>query len=124
MRTGKIKIKDKEYILCFSLRAVRSCIERYGSVDKIFDAIGSETELKQLEESLWLLALMMDCGARYAKEEGIENPEPLTLDNLYDSIDVSDMFGIKNAISTTITNGNERNVETQPSKKKGTAKKK
>ena len=118
MRTGKIGVNGKEYLLCFSLRAVRACTERYGSVEKIFDALNDKSEVKQLDESLWLLATMMDCGARYAKEEGIENPIPLDVDALYDTIDLADMFKIKTAVVDAIANGNDRNVETEPDKKK------
>ncbi|MBR5816984.1 MAG: hypothetical protein IKY38_06115 [Anaerotignum sp.] len=118
MRTGKIEVNGNEYLLCFSLRAVRACTERYGSVEKIFDALNDKSEVKQLDESLWLLATMMDCGARYAKEEGIENPSPLDVDALYDTIDLADMFKIKTAVVDTIASGNDRNVETEPDKKK------
>lgn len=123
MRTGKFKLKDKEYLLCFSLRAVRACTERYGSVDKIFDALGAESEARQLDEALWLLALMMDCGSRYAKDEGIDNPEPLTVDELYDTADFSDFLGIRDAIVSSISSGNSRNVEAEPDKKKKETKK-
>lgn len=118
MRTGKVEVNGNDYLLCFSLRAVRACTERYGAVEKIFDALNDKSELKQLDESLWLLSLMMDCGARYADEENIENPKPLSVDELYDTVDLSDMFKIKTAVAATISNGNERNVETVPDKKK------
>lgn len=118
MRTGKVTVNGKEYLLCFSLRAVRACTERYGAVDKIFDALNDKSELKQLDESLWLLSLMMDCGARYADEENIDNPKPLGVDELYDTIDLNDMFTIRSAVAETISSGNERNVETEPDKKK------
>lgn len=118
MRTGKVTVNGKEYLLCFSLRAVRACTERYGAVDKIFDALNDKSELKQLDESLWLLSLMMDCGARYAEEENIDNPKPLDVDELYDTVDLNDMFTIRSAVAETISSGNERNVETEPDKKK------
>lgn len=118
MRTGKIEVNRKEYLLCFSLRVVRDCTERYGNVENIADALNSGTEIHQLDECIWLLSKMMDGGARYAKEEGIENPAPLDYDRLYDLLDLNDIFRMKESIFATVANGNEREVETEPQKEK------
>lgn len=121
MRTGKIEINKKEYLLCFSARVIRACSKRYGAVDKIWEALSEGEEPEQLDESFWLLSTMMDAGARYAKLEGIENPEPLSFDNLYDLSDLLDLSAAKERIFETIAEGNKREVEVEPDRKNAEA---
>lgn len=118
MRTGKIEVRGKEYILCFSARVVRDCSERYGGIEKIGEALTEGTEAKVMDECFWLLSMMMDAGARYAKLEGLNNPAPLSYDDLYDLCDMEDLMGMKARIFETVANGNERTVEVDPEKGK------
>ncbi len=118
MRTGKIEINGKEYLLCFSTRVVRACSERYGGVENIDKALIQGTEANMMDESFWLLATMMDAGARYAKLNGIETPPPLSYDDLYDLCGVDDLLGMKTKIFETVANGNEREIEVEPEKGK------
>ena len=120
MRTGKITLNNKEYLLCFSARVVRDCSERYGSVEKIPDALTNGTEVEVLDECFWLLERMMNAGARYAKMEGLENPMPLSAEDLYDACDFIDISNMKASIFETVSNGNERKVETETEEGKNT----
>lgn len=113
MRTGKIEIGGQEYLLCFSARVVRACAERYGSMESIDKALMSGTEAEMMDESFWLLAVMMDAGARYAKLNGLEAPSPLSMDALYDLCGMDDLFQMKARIFETVTNGSERRIETE-----------
>ena len=76
MRTAKIEINKKEYLLCFSARVMRDCSERYGNAENIGKALTEGTEAQKMDESFWLLSAMMDAGAKYAKVEGISTPPP------------------------------------------------
>jgi len=116
MRTAKITLNNKEYLLCFSTRVIRSCAERYGSVDGIDAALSEGDQLKKLDESIWLLSAMLDGGARYAKLNGIDNPPAPTFDDLYDICDISDFSNLKSKIQETITNGKEASVNIEASK--------
>ncbi len=118
MRTGKIEINGKAYLLCFSSRVVRECSARYGGIEKIGEALTKGTEAEIMDECFWLLALMMDAGARYAKIEGLENPKPLSFDELYDVCGLDDLMGMKERIFETVANGNERKIEVEPEKGK------
>ncbi|MGN0134732.1 MAG: hypothetical protein ACI4AO_08390 [Anaerotignum sp.] len=118
MRTGKIEINGKEYLLCFSTRVVRACSERYGGVENIDKALMQGTEANMMDESFWLLATMMDAGARYAKLNGIETPPPLSYDDLYDLCDVDDLMGMKTKIFETVASGSEREIDTEPENEK------
>lgn len=121
MRTGKIVINKKEYTLCFSARVIRACSQRYGAVDKIWQALSKGKEIEQLDECFWLLSTMMDAGARYAKLEGFENPEPLSVDDLYDVSDLLDLSAAKERIFETVAEGNKREVEIEPDRKNAEA---
>lgn len=111
MRTGVISFDGKKHILCFSVRVIKSCAERYGSMDGIYEALSCEDELKSLDEALWLLEQMMKAGDKYAKEHGIANEPPMTVDDMLDCCDITDFIGMKYSIVSTITNGKTTSVE-------------
>ena len=78
MKTTSIEINGKRYLLCFSLRVIRSCTERYKSIEEIGSATDSEDKLQNVYESVWIIAEMMKAGARYAKLNGLDAPEALS----------------------------------------------
>lgn len=116
MRTAKIELDGKEYLLCFSARVIRACAERYGDVSGLGDALDNEDRLKAMDEAMWILSKMIDGGARYAALNGIENPNPLSVDELYDTSDISDFSRIKLKIMEAVTNGKRKTVEVAPPK--------
>lgn len=138
MRTAKIEIGGREYLLCFSARVVRAVTERYGGVEYIDSALSGRPQrgdaapeavdgqnpaaesafdaVRALDEAVWLLSAMMDGGARYAKLNDLDNPPVLTADDLLDVLDLSDFSRLKSKIAETITNGERRNVEATPPK--------
>lgn len=118
MRTGKIEINGKEYLLCFSTRVMRDCSERYGGIENMNKALLEGTEAQMMDESIWLLAAMMDAGARYAKLNSIETPPPLSYDDLYDLCGVDDLMGMKTKIFETVASGSEREIDTEPENEK------
>lgn len=116
MRTASIEIGGRAHLLCFSARVVRAVTERYGGMENIDEALSTEDTVKALDESVWLLAAMMDGGARYAKMSGLETPPPLTADELLDVMDLNDFVQIRTMIAETMTNGTTRHVEADPGK--------
>lgn len=116
MRTAKIEIDGREHLLCFSARVVRACTEKYGGVEKIGDALSEGSPVETLDEAVWLLATMMDAGARYAKLNGIDNPPPLSAEDMLDVCDLSDFAAFKDKITETITNGKTTTVEAEAPK--------
>lgn len=116
MRTARIEIEGREHLLCFSARVVRAVTERYGGVEAIDGALSGSEPVRALDEAVWLLATMMDGGARYAKLNDIDNPPALTADELLDVLDISDFGRLKDKIADTITNGKSVNVEAEPPK--------
>jgi hypothetical protein len=116
MRTTTVKINGKEYLLCFSTRVIRACSERYGDMNGINTALSEGNQLKALDEALWLLATMIDAGARYAKINGIDNPPAPTLEDLYDICDISDFANLREIIQATITDGMKASVSIEAPK--------
>lgn len=121
MRTGKITVNGKEYILCFSARVIRACIERYGALEKIDDVLSGKDTLRSLDESFWILAQMMQAGERYAEMEGLDHHRALTADELYDTFDAESMEQLKWHIASTMSAGAERHVETEDAAPKNAA---
>ena len=111
MRTGVISFDGKKHVLCFSVRVIKACAERYGSMEGIYDALSCEDEVKNLDEALWLLEQMMRVGDKYAKEHGMANEPPMTVDDMLDLCDIGDFIGMKNSIVSTIVNGRSTSVE-------------
>lgn len=116
MRTASIEIGGREHLLCFSARVVRACTERYGGMENIDTALSAEDPVKALDEAVWLLAAMMDGGARYARLNEIDTAPALTADELLDVLDIGDFAKMREKIAETITNGRETHVEAEPPK--------
>lgn len=116
MRTASIEICGKEHLLCFSARVVRAVTERYGGMEHIDTALSTGDPLKALDEAVWLLATMMDGGARYAKMNGLETAPPLTADELLDVMDLNDFGQLRAKITEAVVSGRETHVEADPGK--------
>ena len=116
MRTARIEIEGREHLLCFSARVVRAVTERYGGVEEIDGALDVSEPVRALDEAVWLLAAMMDGGARYARLNELDNPPALTADELLDVLDISDFARLKDKIAETSTNGKRVNVAAEPPK--------
>ena len=113
MKTTSIESNGKRYLLCFSLRVIRSCTERYKSIEEIGSAIDSEDKLQNVYESVWIIAEMMKAGARYAKLNGLDAPEALSEDVLLDVFDVRDAALLVEKIQETILAGKAAEVEAE-----------
>lgn len=116
MKTATITIAGEKHLLCFSLRVIQQCTERYGGIDKIGAALDGKDSL---DEAIWLLAVMMKAGAAYADRNAIDNPPPLSADDMLDFCDIGDLADLKGAIVATITNGSTAEVEADPPKGAG-----
>lgn len=113
MRTSTIEIDGKNYLLCLSARSLDKLTERYGDLNIIDDMIGGNS----LKDALFILSTMMDAGDRYAKQNSLPNPEPLSFETLYDTLGIDDLMTLKESITSTIINSNSREVETEPMQK-------
>ena len=108
MRTGKVEINGKEYLLCFSTRVLMALEERGGSSEAELQRIMDEHKVSDL---FWLLEKMIDAGDRYAKLEGIENPGTISGDNLIDLVGVDDYETMFQSIVGAVAAGNTPEVK-------------
>ena len=114
MRTAKIDIDGKSYLLCFSGRVIRNVSERFGGVQEMYTALGDYDQVKSLDAAVWVLSQMIQAGDRYAGLNGLDNPGSLTFDQLYDLFDIQDFVGLYGKIKETITSGGARTVAAKP----------
>lgn len=113
-----INLCGKEYPLRFSLRVVKNCEERYGSLEKMFDVIQMKSDAESgslclVDDCLWLLSSMLDAGFRYAKLNGDALEVPPDTDALLDVLDLPSMQAV---LFSAIAGDNARTVEASPGK--------
>ena len=114
MRTAKMSVDGREYLLCFSGRVIRNVTEKFGSLLAMYEAFGQEEQEKSLDAAVWVLSQMIQAGDRYAKLNGLENPGKLSFDDLYDLFDINDFTGIYSKIKETIRSGKQQTVTAVP----------
>lgn len=114
MRGRTITLAGTEYPLRFSLRAVKACTEKYGSLEGMFEAIqGKRGSMDVVDECLWLLGVMLDAGYRYDKANGLEAKSPPDGEALLDVLDLAEMQGV---LLHAIAGDSARTVEADPPK--------
>lgn len=119
MRTAKMSVDGREYLLCFSGRVIRNVTEKFGSLPAMYEAFSQEEQEKSLDAAVWVLSQMIQAGDRYAKLNGLENPGMLSFDDLYDLFDINDFTGIYSKIKETIRSGKQQTVTAVPDTSSG-----
>lgn len=99
MRTTRIELKGKSYILCYSLRAA----------DNINNM--TTTERGGLYEVAYILSELMQAGEKYAKVVGEECAKALSVDDILDGFEFAEISGLQAKINESINLGAERKVK-------------
>ena len=103
--------------LCLSTRVVCACGDRYGGLDGLFGVIRGDNISHKLDAVTWLLAQMMDAGARYQRLMGAGDvPAPISQDDLLDMYGVDDIAPLVKAVYDTVASDQHRAVEADPPK--------
>lgn len=126
-----VELDGKTYGLRFSLRVMKDCTEKYGSIEKLFDFLSGKAAKVDGEENatdgeenatdedvgmdvldciVWLTSKMMESGYAYAKLNHIDVAEPLTEEGILDTLDVYGLHALRKAMFQTINLDNNRNV--------------
>lgn len=113
MKTAKLTLNGVDYTMCFSLRVARDCADKFGGLEQMQEAMQSKKTAEVLDTCIWMIAAMMDAGARYDRKCGVETPEPMTIDDLYDATDINDLAGLKSKIFETISNGQKSDIRVE-----------
>lgn len=90
-RTVTIKLNGKEYPLCCTLGAVEEIENKYGSMKKFTDVMASDSNIAPL---LTALDILLRHGARRARQFDGEEIEPVNIEEIRDTFDLSDMGDI------------------------------
>lgn len=115
MKTETININNKEYILCFSLNSVQGLIGRYGdtNLNKIFN---ENDTAKGLDETIWVLNLLMVSGKKYAEINGLKSEEVPSAEDLKYIVGVDDIKNIQDKLYSCIRKDVSRNVDLEVKK--------
>ena len=114
MRTGKIKIGDKEYLGCFSTRVLAN-VEDYTGMS-FETGLKDILEKKSIKDIIWFVSQLINAGDRYAKMEGIDNPGTLDEDEIYDLVGVDDYEDVFSEIGDIVKSGTKPEIELKPAK--------
>lgn len=95
---------------CFSLRVLQDITDKFGSYENLFAAVDGE---KSVENVAWMLSQLMDAGSRYAKMNGLENPAPLSADEILDMSGPFDIGKYKSIIFATLARDTESTVQVE-----------
>lgn len=114
MRTSYINIEGKRYPLCFSMRVMDACVDRYGSWDAAWDCVVDNRR----EDTCWLLNQLMTAGKKYAEMQGDTAQDPIDAEALYDMIGLQDIEDVNAAIYDTVRKGRETTVKIETKNEK------
>lgn len=116
MRTATVKILGEVHMLCLSTRAKIEIDEQFGGLEEAFDRLKSDNQRTAVETTFELLEVMMRAGAVYAKRIGEKTAPPLTADEMFDTIGLSELPDLVAALRDAIVNGTKREVEVDTQK--------
>lgn len=109
-RITNYELAGKVYPLNFSLKASKEVAARYGTVEGAADAISERSTEEALDEISWILALLMDQGAKYVKITEDRDVEPLSKDNLEIVLGMADISSMRDTLFGAMTAGMDREV--------------
>lgn len=114
MKRFEMPIHGKAYPMCFSLRTVFDCEEKFGGMDHLTSALSGG--IGALKNCIWLLARMLDAGARHDRMNGVEVAEPPDEDDLLDLFGLDDLAELRSTLLEGIAVNQARTVEAAPGK--------
>ena len=115
-RTATITINGTTYTLCYSTRVLCEVEDKWENQSVFFEDL-----IEKVSTRVWFLALLMQAGATYDRQLGLEPPTPLTADEIMDSTYMEDQETITSAIMEAMTAGSKKEVEAKPTSKKANA---
>lgn len=117
MKRVTIPIRGREMPLCFSLRVVKACGDRFGGLDGLDAALtGGGDAIQALCNCTWLLCQMLDAGYRYDAADGKDAVKPPDEEALLDTFGLDDLADLQGNLMAAMTASNQRSVEAAPGK--------
>lgn len=112
-RITEIEIAGKKYPLNFSVKAAKEVSKRYGDISNIGDAFSGKTMDEMMDESSWILALLIEQGVAYKKIVEGEDIKALTKEELEVVMGVVDFADLKDILLGAMMAGMKREVEVE-----------
>lgn len=117
MKRVNLPLHGKEYPMCFSLRVVNACGEKFGGLEGLNAALtGGGNALSALNNCVWLLAEMLDAGHKYSALSGGETDLPPTESDLLDLFGLDDLSVLRELLAESMQADQARTVEAAPGK--------
>lgn len=117
MKRVNLPLHGKEYPMCFSLRVVNACGERFGGLEGLDAALtGGGDALSALNNCVWLLAEMLDAGHKFSALSGVETEHPPTEADLLDLFGLDDLSVLRELLAESMRADRARTVEAAPGK--------
>lgn len=110
MKEAKIKLLGSERPMCFSTRVLCDAEEKFGGLEKMFDAMSSGTTRERMNTIFWVLAAMLKAGERRAQLNGEECPKAPDAEALPDLFGVDDLTALVQSIKEAIVSDSRRDV--------------
>lgn len=110
-RITEIEICGKKLPLNFSIAAARKICEKYTDLVKMVEEIPKLPLAKQLEEVIWILAIMLEQGAKYKEIFEGEEVRAYTQEELEIMMSVTDAVPAFQQLVAAITLGMESEID-------------
>lgn len=117
--TPEITVGGKAYPMNFSIKAAREVTDRFGDIGNLGRAFQGDDMGKQLEDIVWLLALLINQGiARRNLLDGTQE-RGVKAEDLEVLLDMEDLGRLTDELLAAITAGMAQEVELEPDPKNG-----
>lgn len=114
-RIKHISLAGKRYPLNFSVKAARTIDEKYGSLDQIAGIFGTSPAFSEnLYNIHWLLRLLMEQGAAYARLVDGESIDLPSEDDLAIIVGLHNLLEVQATLLESIGFGMQTTVEVEP----------
>lgn len=94
---------------CFSLRVLSDATAKFGSLDAVSEVVDGG----DVDAVAWLVSRLMDAGHRYAESHGLDDPAPLSADELLDGLGLEDVMALRLIAVATVSHDSEAEVAVQ-----------
>ena len=118
-RLFNVKIGDKSYPICYTLRVLKAISDEYGSPDKALSLMESSSAVQAMETQIFVLHKLILAGAKVSYANGDKGPEPLTLQETRIMANLTVPGTLKTIVLNTMALSSRISIEAVPAKKKG-----
>ncbi len=121
MKTSRIEIEGREYLLCCPIVTMKELSEHFGGLEKIDKVMNSGDLSVVVDECTWILSAFMRAGERYAEQNNLEYNKALSVEQLQELCDMATLFDIRENIFDVLSASSKQEIELEPEKGQDTA---